>query len=218
MAAKSYGQHCALAKSLDMVGDRWTLLVVRELLDGPRRYVDLLHALAPIATDMLAARLRELEKNGLVSRRTLPPPAAAKVYELTDAGRALEDVINAFERWGRGLLETRNPEDLVRPQWLARAVRAYARDERPGVDLVLQLVTPEGSTTLHIDEHAVVDAAPAEPDVTLVGSAETLAAAMNPARFPELVATGALTVNGRRAAVRQLAKVFGYSGLPSTLR
>lgn len=207
VASKSYGQHCALAKSLDLVGDRWTLLVVRELLDGPRRYVDLLNRLSPIATDMLAARLRELEQNGLVSRRELPPPAAAKVYELTEHGRALEEVVNAYARWGRRLLETRNPHDAVRPEWVARAVRAYVRSERPGVDLVLQLVTPQGATTLHIHEHGI-DTVSTDPDITLTGSVETLVAAMNPAQFAGLVSAGALVVDGKRAAVRELAQVF----------
>lgn len=125
MASRSYGQHCALAKSLDLVGDRWTLLVVRDLLEGPKRYGDLLSSLAPIATDMLAGRLRDLEAHGLVQKRTLPQPASTTVYELTDDGRALEDVINAYIRWGRHLIETRVPGDAVRPEWLIRAVRAY---------------------------------------------------------------------------------------------
>ncbi|MDO3638146.1 winged helix-turn-helix transcriptional regulator, partial [Mycolicibacterium arseniciresistens] len=119
MPNRSYGQHCAVAKSLDVVGDRWTLLVVRELLDRPQRYGDLLTGLAPIATDMLAGRLRDLERHGLVVKRELPKPASGTVYELTDHGRALEDVIDALARWGRPLLATREPRAVVRPQWLA---------------------------------------------------------------------------------------------------
>jgi DNA-binding HxlR family transcriptional regulator len=210
---RSYGQHCALAKSLDLVGDRWTLLIVRELLDRPRRYRDLLSGLAPIATDMLAGRLRDLERNGLVVKRELPKPASANVYDLTDDGRALEEVINAFARWGRHLLCTRTSSDLVRPEWLARAVRAYVRDDRTGPDLVLRLATPQGGATLLIADGRVdlvsdgVDSDVA-PDVVLTGEVDVLAAATDPARVDDLVAAGRLHVAGAPGAVRQLADVF----------
>ncbi|OFB39105.1 HxlR family transcriptional regulator [Mycolicibacterium sp. (ex Dasyatis americana)] len=209
MASRSYGQHCALAKSLDLVGDRWTLLVVRDLLDGPKRYGDLLNSLAPIATDMLAGRLRDLEANGLVHRRTLPKPAATAVYELTDDGRALEDVINAYTRWGRHLIETRAPGDAVRPEWLIRAVRAFVHVDRDGPPVTVCLVTPEGQATVEIGPDRVdacEDGTPA--DVTLTGEAEVLGAAMDPAQVPALVADGRLVIDGDPAAVGRLAKVF----------
>jgi len=209
MTARSYGQYCAVAKSLDIVGDRWTLLVVRELLEGAQRYGDLLAGLAPIATDMLAGRLRDLEAHGLVRKRTLPKPASTTVYELTDDGRALEDVINAYARWGRHLIETRDAADVVRPEWLIRAVRAYVRVDRGGSPVTVRLVTPEGAATVGIGPQAVDtvdDEAPA--DVTLTGAAEALAAAMDPGRVGELVASGALTIEGDPRAVRRLGKLF----------
>jgi DNA-binding HxlR family transcriptional regulator len=206
---RSYGQHCALAKSLDLVGDRWTLLVVRELLDRPRRYGDLLSALAPIATDMLAGRLRDLERNGLVVKRELPRPASANVYDLTDDGRALEEVINAFARWGRHLLFTRAPSDLVRLEWLARAVRAYVRDDRTGPDLVLRLATPQGGATILIAESRVdLVGDDVAPDVVLTGEVDVLAEATDPVRVDDLVAAGRLHVAGAPEAVRHLADVF----------
>lgn len=207
--SRSYGQHCALAKSLDLVGDRWTLLIVRELLDRPRRYGDLLNSLTPIATDMLAGRLRDLERNGLVVKRELPKPASGNVYDLTDDGRALEDVINAFVRWGRHLLFTRTPTDLVRPEWLARAVRAYVRDDRTGPDLVLRLATPQGGATILIGTRRVeLVGDEVAPDVVLTGEVDVLAAATDPARVDELVAAGRLHVAGAPEAVRLLAEVF----------
>lgn len=209
MPARSYGQYCAVAKSLDVVGDRWTLLVVRELLEGPRRYGDLLSALAPIATDMLASRLRDLESHDLVGKRTLPKPASTTVYALTADGRALEDVVNAYARWGRRLLENRQPGDAVRPQWLTRAVRAYVRPDRTGPPVTIRLVTPEGDATVTVAPdgvEAVADDTAA--DVTLRGSAETLFAAMDPDRVSELVASGALQIDGQRAAVRRVAGLF----------
>lgn len=209
MTSRSYGQHCALAKSLDVVGDRWTLLVVRELLDGPQRYRDLLASLAPIATDMLAGRLRDLESHGLVRKRTLPKPASAVVYDLTKDGRALEGVINAYARWGRSFIETRTPGDVVRPEWLARAVRAYIRDDRSGPAVSVRLVTPEGASAMAIGTDTVDALTDDDPvDVTLTGAAETLTAAMDPVRVGDLVASGALTVDGDPRAVRRFARLF----------
>ncbi|WP_135457193.1 winged helix-turn-helix transcriptional regulator [Mycobacterium sp. DL99] len=209
MASRSYGQHCALAKSLDMVGDRWTLLVVRDLLEGPLRYGDLLSSLAPISTDMLAGRLRDLEANGLARKRMLPKPASTAVYELTDDGRALEEVINAYSRWGRHLIETRTPGDAARPEWLIRAVRAFVSADRDGPPVTVCLVTPEGQATVEIGPDRI-DACEdgTAADVTLMGEAEVLGAAMDPAQVPALLADGSLVIDGDPAAVRQLARVF----------
>ncbi|WP_349271056.1 transcriptional regulator [Mycolicibacterium parafortuitum] len=210
MPSRTYGQYCALAKSLDVVGDRWTLLVVRELLDGPARYGDLLAALAPIATDMLANRLRQMETDGLVVRRHLPKPASGAVYDLTDDGRALEGIVDAHARWGRRLLGIRRPGDVVRPQWLARAVRAFVRDDRDGPPVTLRLVVPEGEVTLAVGPDGIAAAGEDAPvDVTLRGHAETLLAAMDPERFGELAASGALQVDGEPDAVRRVGELFG---------
>jgi DNA-binding HxlR family transcriptional regulator len=209
MPNRSYGQYCAVAKSLDVVGDRWTLLIVRELLEGSQRYGDLLAGLAPIATDMLAGRLRDLEAHGLVRKRALPKPASTTVYELTDEGAALEDVINAFARWGRHLIEARTPGDTVRPEWLTRAVRAYVREDRTGPPVTLRLVTPEGQATLVIGPQGVDTVGDdTSVDVTLTGEAESLAAAMDPDRVPELVTAGRLRIDGESQAVGRLARMF----------
>ena len=106
MAGRSYRQFCAIASALDTIGERWTLLIIRELLTGPKRYSDLLDGLPGIPTDMLAARLRRLEDEGLVEREVLPPPAASKVYVLTGSGLSLEPVIAALARWGTTRLKT----------------------------------------------------------------------------------------------------------------
>jgi DNA-binding HxlR family transcriptional regulator len=209
MASRSYGQHCALAKSLELVGDRWTLLVVRELLDGPKRYGELLSALTPIATDMLAGRLRDLEQHDLVRRRVLPKPASGSVYELTDDGMALEEVVDAFARWGRQLAESRRAGDVVRPEWLVRAVRANLRERRSGPAVTVRLVTPEGAAAVRIGTDAVTTLDPgAAVDVTLSGEADVLAAALDAARVPDLVSSRQLRVDGDPRAVRRLAKAF----------
>jgi DNA-binding HxlR family transcriptional regulator len=97
---RSYGDRCGVARALDLVGERWALLVVRELLLGPKRFTDLRAGLPHVSPDVLAQRLRELEESGVVRRRKLPPPAGSRVYELTERGRALEPVVLELGRWG----------------------------------------------------------------------------------------------------------------------
>ncbi|MGA4838808.1 winged helix-turn-helix transcriptional regulator [Streptomyces sp. G45] len=116
---RSYDQFCAAARALDAVGDRWTLLIVRELLVGPRRYTDLHADLPGVSTDVLASRLKDMEQAGLTTRRKLPPPASAYVYELTDRGRELLPVLRALAAWGAPDLAERRPTDAVRAHWFA---------------------------------------------------------------------------------------------------
>ncbi|MGC5346049.1 winged helix-turn-helix transcriptional regulator [Streptomyces sp. DT24] len=116
---RSYDQFCAAARALDSVGDRWTLLIVRELLAGPRRYTDLHADLPGVSTDVLASRLKDMEQGGLATRRRLPPPAAASVYELTERGRALLPVLTALAAWGAPALTERRPTDALRAHWFA---------------------------------------------------------------------------------------------------
>lgn len=111
MSKRSYHQFCPLAYSLDQVGERWTLLLVRELLFGPRRYTDLLNGLPGIGTNLLAKRLKDMEQAGIIRQRTLPPPASSTVYELTERGRALEEPMLALARWGAPYVQLPAPED-----------------------------------------------------------------------------------------------------------
>ncbi|MEU5089873.1 winged helix-turn-helix transcriptional regulator [Streptomyces sp. NPDC021356] len=116
---RSYDQYCSAARALDAVGDRWTLLIVRELLAGPRRYTDLHADLPGVSTDVLASRLKDMERDGLASRRRLPPPGAAYVYELTPRGRDLLPVLQALGEWGQAELGEPRPTDAVRAHWFA---------------------------------------------------------------------------------------------------
>src|SRR5438046_9999677 len=96
--ARKFDQYCPMAHALSLVGERWSLLIVRELLHGPKRYTDLAQGLPGIGTNILAARLRDLEARGVVGKRRLPPPAASTVYELTEYGAGLNEALYALHR------------------------------------------------------------------------------------------------------------------------
>jgi DNA-binding HxlR family transcriptional regulator len=121
---KSYNQYCPMAHALDLVGERWSLLIVRELLEeGPLRYTDLHGHLAGCGTNILAARLKDLEQGGVVRRRKLPPPAASTVYELTEYGEGLRAVLHQLAHWGARSLGPPEPKDSLEPGWLAGVLR-----------------------------------------------------------------------------------------------
>lgn len=133
MTARSYGQYCPVAMTLELVGERWTLLVVRELLLGPMRFTDLHAALPGIPRNLLAQRLRDLEEHGLVARRTLPPPAARTVYELTDTGRGLMPAVAELARWGLDHLAPPGPDEAVSPATAVLAgLAAHVRPDAAG--------------------------------------------------------------------------------------
>jgi DNA-binding HxlR family transcriptional regulator len=164
---RSYDQYCSAARALDVVGDRWTLLIVRELLAGPRRYTDLHADLPGVSTDVLASRLKDMERDGLATRRRLPPPGAVYVYELTTRGRELLPVLQALGEWGQAELGERRPTDAVRAHWFALPL--------------LRLLDGEGVVEVRLEEglfHLRAGAeegrvygdgpAPGEPDARLV--------------------------------------------------
>ncbi len=126
---RSYGQYCSVAKTLDVIGDRWTLLIVRELLArGPSRYTDLRHGLPGIATNLLAERLRELEQAGIVLREDAPPPIATTLFSLTSRGEQLKPVIDELGRWGVPLMLETTPEEEFRSYWLSLPVELFLAD------------------------------------------------------------------------------------------
>ena len=114
---KRYGQACAIARALDVLGERWSLLLVRELILGPRRYRDLATGLPGIPSHILAGRLKDLQAAGVITRRTLPAPTDVTVYELTDAGRALQPALNELLDWGRRYGPRVSPDDAAQPGW-----------------------------------------------------------------------------------------------------
>jgi DNA-binding HxlR family transcriptional regulator len=174
---RGYGQFCAAASALDVVGERWTLLIVRDLLMGPKRYTDLREGLPGIATDLLAARLRTLEGAGLVARRTLPPPAPATVYELTERGRLLGPVLAGLARVGFGFLGDPPDDADVPPERLVLALRAsFHPDAVPGLDATYQLFLSSEAFVLTVrdGELGVTRGTTGDADLTIETDAVTL--------------------------------------------
>jgi DNA-binding HxlR family transcriptional regulator len=129
---RSYDEYCSLAKSLDVVGDRWTLLIIRELaMRGACRYTDLRNGLPGIATNLLAERLRELEQAGVIAREDAPPPIASTLFRLTPRGEQLRPALEDLIRWGIPLMTEQRPDDAVRSHWIAYALELMLTDSRP---------------------------------------------------------------------------------------
>lgn len=162
---KTYGQYCGLAKALDHVGDRWTLLIVRELLLGPRRYSEIRAALPGIASNLLADRLRDLVADEVISK------SEDGSYELTEFGRELEDVIHALVRWGGRWMGERRESESFHAEWLAVALKALLPKFSKGR---VQFETAEA--TLSLDRGEVRIASLEAPDAVVKGSPETILA------------------------------------------
>lgn len=201
---RSYDQYCSAARALDLVGDRWTLLIVRELLAGPRRYTDLHADLPGVSTDVLASRLKDMERDGLTARRRLPPPGAAYVYELTDRGRALLPVLQALGEWGQPELGAPRPTDAVRAHWFALPLLRALNGEG-----VVEVRLEEGVFHLHVgaeDGPVYGDGpAPGAPDARLVlDSAVCTAVARGEVALADAVRDGRVDVSGDGALAKAL--------------
>lgn len=201
---RSYDQYCSAARALDVVGDRWTLLIVRELLCGPRRYTDLHADLPGVSTDVLASRLKDMERDGLATRRRLPPPGAAYVYELTGRGSRLLPVLQALGAWGELDLGDRRPTDAVRAHWFALPLLRSLEGEG-----LVEVRLEEGDFHLYVgaqDGPAYGDGpAPREPDARLVLDAGTCEAlSRGETVLPDAVRDGRVEVTGDGAIAKAL--------------
>ncbi|TDC13385.1 transcriptional regulator [Streptomyces sp. 8K308] len=202
MPRRSYDQYCAIARALDAIGDRWTLLIVRELLAGPRRYTDLHADLPGVSTDVLASRLREMERDGLVTRRPLAAGGAANAYELTSHGRELLPVLAALAAWGGPALDDRRPTDAVRAHWFAIPLMARLRPLAAEHRGVLEVRLPEGAFHLLLsDGQLAYRDGPVEwADARLALDADTCRAlAAGTLTAEDAVAAGRLAVTGDTA-------------------
>lgn len=147
---RTYGESCAMSHALDLVGERWALLVVRELMFGPKRFTDLRHGLANASPNVLSQRLRELEEIGVLRHRRLGPPVGAWAYELTDWGRELEPVLLALARWGHGS-PTRDTAAVASPDSLMFALRLrFQPDADPGLEATYHLRLDDHAYDVHV--------------------------------------------------------------------
>ena len=168
-----------MARTLDVIGERWTLLIVRELMLGPKRFTDLLPGLPGIGKNLLTARLRHLEEAGIVARRDLPPPAASRVYELTEDGRALGPAMAELGRWGVERLGPAPPEYTFRLGWAMFPMSYMADvDATRGLHEVYEFRVDDEVFQLEVDDGAVLPhaGAPLEADLVITMDADTLSA------------------------------------------
>jgi DNA-binding HxlR family transcriptional regulator/uncharacterized protein YndB with AHSA1/START domain len=166
---RSYGQFCGLARALDRVGQRWTLLIVRELLPGPRRFTDLREGMPGVATNLLTERLRQLQEDGLVRQRELPPPSGSTVYELTEEGATLRPVVKELIRWGGRWMLRGAGEDVFRGGWLALALEALGAGVGLDGERVIRFETGSGSTTLSLGGEGVAVSPDGEAELVVRG-------------------------------------------------
>jgi len=164
---KSYGQRCPLARALDLIGERWTLLAVRELLLGPRRYTDLLDGMPGVGTNILASRLADLQATGLVAKHTLPPPTAVTVYELTEAGRALAPAIRTLSEWGEQHGAPLNDTQAVRPAWILLSVARRGSQLDAGRSCELRVGHEVFQLTATGSELSIAAGRPPTPDAVI---------------------------------------------------
>lgn len=209
---RNYGQHCAIAKALDVIGGRWTLLIVRELVPGPRRFKDLLDGLPGIGTNLLTERLRFLEEEGLIARRTLPPPAGSVVYELSDQGRSLEPILFDISRWGWVRLQDRSSSDHFNPRWAMLALRSvHVADAARGISETYEFRIGEELFTVTVDdgELQVADGPASAPDVVVTSNPETFfSLGESPEILEDALADGRMVVTGAPAAIRHCQELF----------
>lgn len=201
---RSYGQFCALARALDVVGDRWNLLIVRELLAGPLRYGELKDSVGDIASNLLAARLRGLEADGVIERRS---GASSVAYALTPWGRELREALEALGRWGTPLLTTGRGDDAFRVRWLVLALPALLRGRTTGRPWEIGFEVEGVVVVVRLDENGA-DARVAPPDgvdAVLAAPAEVVVGLVaGSIRVEQAVAAGRL-----HGDVEELHRAFG---------
>jgi DNA-binding HxlR family transcriptional regulator len=220
MRTRTYSQYCGLACALELVGERWALLIVRDLLLGPKRFTDLRRGLPRIPTNVLSSRLKELEEAGIVGRRILPRPSTGIVYELTECGRELEDVVLRLGLWGAKTMREPRPEDTVNADSLLLGLRALFRPEaarrlkaayelRLG-DLVVHARVDRGS--LEVGEGPLDD-----PDLVLemdFAFRAVLTGELDPA---EAVESGQLRLAGDRDLLEPFVEAFRIPPVPAAV-
>lgn len=211
MTKRNYGQYCGLARAVEIVGERWALLIIRDLLVGPKRFTDLRKGLPRIPSNILSDRLKELEEAGVVQRRILPRPAGSVVYELTDEGRDLEDAVLALGRWGARRLGNVRPDEIITVDSMTMAMRTIFRPEAAaGLQAGYELRLGDIVLGLQVDgaDLDVTEGSLPNPDLVIeAGPAikTVLSGEVTPA---EAIAAGSVHLTGDPALLTKFAEVF----------
>jgi DNA-binding HxlR family transcriptional regulator len=217
---RSYSQLCGIATALDVVGDRWATLIVRDLLLGPLRFIELAEGLPGIGTNTLTARLKQLEETDVVRRRLMPLPDRGTVYELTEYGRELEPILMALGRWGTKSMGRLPPDVVAKSRWLVAAMLAFHDETRRiARPTTWELRLNDGSFTV-VAEGTNLGVSAGEPDsadradLAITTSDETLHRLLTRQLTPaEAVASGAVMLEGRASALPRLIELFGFPTL-----
>ncbi len=219
MRTRAYGQFCGLARALEIVGERWAMLIVRDLLVSPKRFTDLHRGFPRIPTNVLAARLKELETARVVRRRLLPRPAGSVIYELTEYGAELEDVVVRLGCWGAKLLDEPRPDEIVTEDSLVMALRSTfhseaARGLHAGYELHL------GPIVIHarIDDGKLEASAGPLPAPDLIIEAgpairDLMAGAISPS---EAIENGTVQLTGNAKLLTRFPKIFRIEPMPAS--
>ena len=212
---RSYGEACAAAHALDIVGERWALLVVRELLLGPKRFTDLRAGILHASPNVLAQRLRELEQAGVVRRRRLPPPAASRVYELTEWGKGLEPVIIELGRWATHSPELPRDAEMSVDSHVLAMRTLFDAEAAAGFEARFELRLGEDRFRAELaDGRFEIDRGCAErPDATIETDPGTLAGLLWEGRdLRQAQQAGAVTIGGDEQAVARYLRLFPLPG------
>ena len=208
---RSYEDTCGIARALDVVGERWALLVVRELLHGPKRFTDLQTGLRRVSPDVLSQRLRELEAAGVVARRTLPPPAASRVYELTARGRALEPALHALGRWGSGEPLPAGGAELSADAAIVALESLFDEDRAGDLEATVELDLEGERFAATVAGRRLVlgrGAASAADAVLTISSGALAAVLWHDRPLRDAIRTGEAAVDGDRRAVERFLGLF----------
>ena len=208
---RSYGDPCGIARALDAIGERWALLVVRELVLGPKRFTDLRAGLPNLTPDMLSQRLRDLTAAGVVARRRLAPPAGSQVYELTERGRELEDVLLALGRWGSTAPLPPRGHDIGVDSTILGLRTLFAPSNADGFDASVELRLGEQTFRARVEDGSfeVVRGATERPDAALTTGPGSLAALVWQGRsLADAERAGEVEVEGDRSALARFLALF----------
>jgi DNA-binding HxlR family transcriptional regulator/putative sterol carrier protein len=209
---RTYGDGCPIARALDFVGERWALLVVRELLLGPKRYTDLRRGLPNASPNVLSERLRELERAGVVRRRKLPPPAGARVYELTDWGLELEEIVMSLGRWGARSPAPPNDAPIVSADAVILALRArFDAGAADGLRADYELRLGEDRFRIEVADGEIETARGSadRADATIDADPDTLSAVLWGGRsLADARRSGTMTIDGDETAVERFVRLF----------